>query len=54
MSEEMIPWSKAYDANRITLMDALPLSLPLCICIEPTNVCNFKCYFETTSDRKLR
>ena len=43
MSEKMIPWSNAYDANRITLMDALPLSLPLCICIEPTNVCNFKC-----------
>lgn len=43
MSEKMIPWSNAYDAKRITLMDALPLSLPLCICIEPTNVCNFKC-----------
>lgn len=24
-------------------MDAVPLSVPLCICIEPTNLCNFKC-----------
>ena len=37
------PWSQAYDKGRINLIEVLPLDLPLCICIEPTNICNFKC-----------
>lgn len=44
MSEENIKaWSVAYQADRVKLIDAIPLDLPLCVCIEPTNICNFKC-----------
>lgn len=32
-----------YAQNRTKLMDAIPLKLPLCISIEPSNLCNFKC-----------
>lgn len=39
----MIPWSKAYDKGRLNLMEVLPVDVPLCISIEPTNLCNFKC-----------
>ena len=43
MSKEITPFSTAYQCNRLTLMDVVPLDVPLCVCIEPTNVCNFKC-----------
>lgn len=32
-----------YASDRIILKDVLPLKKPLCISIEPTNLCNFKC-----------
>ncbi len=32
-----------YQNDRIVLKDCLPLTLPLCVSIEPTNLCNFKC-----------
>jgi len=54
MSENVIPWSKAYDEKRLRLLDVLPLSLPLCICIEPTNVCNFKCQMCWQSTKAYR
>lgn len=38
-----MPWSIAYTTQRILLKDSVPLEVPLCICIEPTNICNFKC-----------
>ena len=38
-----MPFSEAYQKNRLTLREVVPLDVPLCICIEPTNVCNFKC-----------
>ena len=43
MSNEIVPFSEAYQKNRLTLRDVVPLDVPLCICIEPTNICNFKC-----------
>lgn len=42
-SKDVRPWSKAYTDNRIELAKSIPLEIPLCICIEPTNICNFKC-----------
>lgn len=39
----MLPFSIAYQTERVKLFDQVPLDLPLCICIEPTNVCNFRC-----------
>lgn len=41
--EAVKPWSQAYTNNRIELSKCIPLKIPLCICIEPTNICNFKC-----------
>lgn len=41
--QKIVEFSKAYQSNRIKLMEAIPLELPLCIIIEPTNICNFKC-----------
>lgn len=32
-----------YQNDRKILKDCLPLKLPLCVSIEPTNLCNFKC-----------
>ncbi len=32
-----------HSENRTILKDAIPLAQPLCISIEPTNLCNFKC-----------
>lgn len=32
-----------YASNRTVLADVLPLDLPMCISIEPSNFCNFKC-----------
>ena len=32
-----------YTENRVKLKDVVPLEMPMCICIEPTNLCNFKC-----------
>lgn len=32
-----------YTENRTMLKDVIPLEIPLCVCIEPTNLCNFKC-----------
>lgn len=32
-----------YPDNRIVLKECLPLEIPLCVSIEPTNLCNFKC-----------
>ena len=32
-----------YPENRIVLKKRLPLDMPLCVSIEPTNICNFKC-----------
>ena len=32
-----------YANDRTVLMDAVPLEMPLCISIEPSNICNFKC-----------
>lgn len=31
------------NSQRTILMDAVPLEVPLCVCIEPSNICNFKC-----------
>ena len=36
-------FSKQYGEGRIVLKDAIPLRLPLCVSIEPSNICNFKC-----------
>ena len=43
INEGVKAWSKAYAENRINLRDQIPLKIPLCISIEPTNICNFKC-----------
>lgn len=43
MRNSIVPWSKAYASNRVMLKDKVPLEMPLCIIIEPTNICNFKC-----------
>lgn len=32
-----------YSTNRTVLRDSIPLDIPLCVSIEPTNICNFKC-----------
>ena len=41
--KQPVAWSKAYNKGRLNLIDVLPVDVPLCVCIEPTNVCNFKC-----------
>lgn len=43
VGDKTLAWSKAYDADRLVLMDCLPLEVPLCVSIEPSNVCNFRC-----------
>ncbi|WP_297966363.1 radical SAM protein [uncultured Anaerovibrio sp.] len=47
-------WSTAYQNDRVKLIDAVPLDAPLCIIVEPTNVCNFKCLmcWQSTEDYK--
>lgn len=32
-----------YSKDRVVLKDRIPLNIPLCISIEPSNICNFKC-----------
>jgi MoaA/NifB/PqqE/SkfB family radical SAM enzyme len=32
-----------YSEDRTRLIDAIPMDVPLCISIEPSNLCNFKC-----------
>lgn len=32
-----------FASDRTVLKDALPLDIPMCLSIEPTNLCNFKC-----------
>ncbi len=32
-----------YTESKQILMDIIPLERPLCLSIEPTNICNFKC-----------
>ncbi|MDQ0205058.1 radical SAM/SPASM domain-containing protein [Pectinatus haikarae] len=39
----LLPFSVAYQSDRIRLIDKVPLNIPLCVSIEPTNICNFKC-----------
>lgn len=41
------------ERNRMPLHAIAPLAYPLVIYLEPTNVCNFKCVFCPTGDRKL-
>lgn len=55
-NEPIIPFSKAYQSNRINLMEEIPLEVPLCISIEPTNICNFKCQmcFQSTNEYKMK
>lgn len=36
-------FSKKYQENRMILRDVIPLEIPLCISIEASNICNFKC-----------
>lgn len=54
-NETIIPFSKVYQSDRINLMEAIPLEVPLCISIEPTNICNFKCQmcFQSTNEYKM-
>lgn len=53
-TEEQIPFSQTYQSNRIRLIEEIPLEVPLCISIEPTNICNFKCQmcFQSTEEYK--
>jgi len=39
--------------KRAVLQDVIPLPAPFLLAIEPTNLCNLKCAFCPTSDRKL-
>jgi len=39
--------------KKIFLRDHLPLRMPVSIMIDPSNVCNFRCSFCTTSDNEL-
>lgn len=41
--QKPVPFSVAYQCDRIRLIDNIPLAAPLCVCIEPANLCNFKC-----------
>lgn len=34
---------KEYSENRTRLIDVLPISVPYCISIETSNICNYKC-----------
>lgn len=43
MDKEIIAFSEAYKTNRTILKDVLPIDIPMCLSIEPTNICNFKC-----------
>ena len=37
----------------VDLKSALPLSMPISIQIEPTNHCNYRCFFCPTGDKAL-
>ena len=39
------PYSSLRSQGRIDLVEAIPLSGPLTIYLEPTNICNFKCLY---------
>lgn len=44
MREERVEsFEENYMKDRLVLKDVLPFDLPLCISIEPSNLCNFKC-----------
>lgn len=32
-----------YNSRRLILKDEIPIVIPLCISIEPSDLCNFKC-----------
>lgn len=53
-AQKPVAWSKAYAADRVVLKDAIPLDLPLCISIEPTNLCNFRCQMCWQSTKRFR
>lgn len=48
------PYSSLRGNNRIDLNESVPLSEPLTVYVEPTNICNFKCVFcpESFADYK--
>lgn len=39
----MEKFSEVYKSNRMILKDVLPLDIPLCVSLEASNICNFKC-----------
>ena len=39
----LLPYSQLANTNRTPLINLLPLSMPISLHIEPTNVCNFRC-----------
>ena len=41
----MIPYSQLHEGPRVNFAEAAPLSWPLTIYLEPTNVCNMECSF---------
>lgn len=41
----MLKYTELRSAPRVDLSQAVPLSLPLTVFIQPTNVCNFRCNF---------
>jgi radical SAM protein with 4Fe4S-binding SPASM domain len=41
----MIKFSEIGKVDRIKLTDVIPLSFPLTIYLEPTNICNYKCQY---------
>jgi MoaA/NifB/PqqE/SkfB family radical SAM enzyme len=43
----------SYDSNRKILRDVVPLSGPLSMYIEPTRLCNFKCFYCMHSTRGM-
>lgn len=42
-NEEMYSGKNIHAQNKTILKNAIPLSIPLCVSIEPSNLCNFKC-----------
>ena len=43
--EAPIPYTTRTKLQRMNLLESVPLSGPLTVHIEPTNICNFKCTF---------
>ena len=46
-------YKASYDENRTCLADVLPLTAPYTIYIEPTKICNFKCFYCMHSTRDM-